>query len=83
MWARQASTSTSASASAVWRMRLASAAIADTQFGKQAALDLDDFFLGVENLRFVFFQLWSREALGIDQRLLTFVVGGREVQIRF
>src|ERR1035438_8599513 len=43
-----------------------------SQFGKQAALDLDDLFLGIEDLRFVLFQFGSCEALGIDQRLFAF-----------
>ena len=54
-----------------------------TQFGKQTALDFDNLLLGIENLGFILFQFGSREALGIHQRLLALVVGGREVQVRF
>ncbi len=54
-----------------------------SQFGKQAPLDLDNLFLGVENLRFILFQFWSREALGIDQSLFAFVIGGRVLQVGF
>ena len=51
------------------------------QLGKQAPLDLDHLLLRVEHLGFVFLQLRRGEALGVDQRLLAFVVGGRVVQI--
>ena len=51
------------------------------QLGEQPALDLDDLFLRVENLRFVFLQLRRGEALGVDQRLLALVVGGSQVQV--
>src|SRR6266478_189407 len=53
-----------------------------TQLSKQPPLDFDNLFLGVQNLRLILFQLWSCETLGIHQRLLTLVVGGREVQVR-
>src|SRR5271157_5368350 len=53
-----------------------------TQVGKQPPLDFDNLFLGIENLGFILFQLRSRETLGIHQRLLALVVGGREVQVR-
>ena len=52
------------------------------QLGKQPPLDLDNLFLGVQNLRLVLLQLRSGEALGIHQRLLALVVGGRVVQVR-
>src|SRR5207245_479325 len=51
------------------------------QLGKQAALDFDDLFLSVENLRFVFLQLGRGKALGVDQSLLAFVIGRDQVQI--
>src|ERR1019366_8915572 len=54
-----------------------------TQLGKQTPLDFDNFLLGIENLGFVLFQFRSREALGIYQRLLALVLGGREMQVRF
>ncbi len=53
------------------------------QFGKESALDLDNLFLRVENLRLIFLQLRSGEALGIDQRLLALIVGGRVMQVGF
>src|SRR4029077_551963 len=53
-----------------------------TQVGKQTPLDFDNLLLGIENLGLILFQLRSREALGIHQRLFAFVVGGREVQVR-
>ena len=74
MCASEASTSTSASARAVCRMRLASPAMAARNSANKPPLDLDDLFLRVENFRFVFFQLRSGESLGIDQRLLALVV---------
>src|SRR5208337_4096350 len=52
-----------------------------TQLGKETPLDFDNLLLGVENLGFILFQLRSREALGIYQRLLPLVVGGRVVQV--
>ena len=52
------------------------------QLGKQAAFDLYDLFLGIENFGFVFFQLRSGEALGVDQGLLALVVGRGQVRIR-
>ncbi len=53
-----------------------------TQLGENAALDFDNLFLGVENLRLVFLQLRRGKTFGIDQRLFAFVVGGRVVQVR-
>ena len=52
-----------------------------TQLGKEAALDVYDLLLGIENLRFVLLQLWSGEALGVDQGLLAFVVGRGQVRV--
>ena len=51
------------------------------QLGKQAAFDVDDLFLGIENLGLVFFQLRRGEALGVDQGLLALIVGRSQVQI--
>ena len=53
-----------------------------TQVGKQTALDFDDLLLRVENLRLILLQFGSRKALGIHQRLLALVIGGREMQVR-
>jgi hypothetical protein len=52
------------------------------QLGEEPPLDFDNLFLGVENLRLILLQLGSREALGIDERLFAFVVGGRVMQVR-
>ena len=54
-----------------------------TQFGKQPPFDLDDFLLGIQNLRLVFFQLRRGKALGIDQGLLALIVRRRQVKIGF
>ncbi len=54
-----------------------------SQFGKESALDLDNLLLGVENFRFILFQLRRCEALGVDQSLLALVIGRGMVQIRF
>ncbi len=54
-----------------------------TQVGKQPPLDFYNLLLGIENLRLILLQLRSRETLGIHQRLLALVIGGREVQVRF
>ena len=52
------------------------------QLGEQAALDLDDLFLRVENLGFVLFQLGRGEALRAYQSLFAFVILRDEVQVR-
>ena len=78
-----ASTSTSANANAVCRMRRASPAIAERSSTNNAALNLDDLFLSIENFRFVFFQFRSGEALGVHQRLLALIIGGHKMQIGF
>ncbi len=52
------------------------------QFGKQPPLDLDNLLLRVENLRFVFLQLWRGKTLGVDQRLLAFVICRNQMQVR-
>src|SRR6201987_5894975 len=44
-------------------------------------LDFDDFFLGIENLGFIFLQLWRRETLVIHECLLAFIVGGSEMEV--
>src|SRR5690242_7096781 len=51
------------------------------QLSKQSALDLHNFFLRIENLGFIFFELWRSEALGIDQGLLALVVARSEVEV--
>ena len=53
------------------------------KLSQQPALDLHHLLLRVQHLRFVLFQLRSGEALGIDQRLLAFVIRGSVVQIGF
>src|SRR5207237_7237106 len=53
------------------------------QLGKNPALQLDNLFLGVEHFGFVLLELAGSEALGIDQRLLALVVGGRQMLIGF
>ena len=53
-----------------------------SQFGKQPALDIDDLFLSIENLRFVFLQFGSGEAFGVDQSLLAFVIGRGQMRVR-
>ncbi len=55
----------------------------DAQLGEQPPLDLDDLFLRVENLGFVFFQFGRGEALRAHQSLLAFVILRNQVQIRF
>ncbi len=52
------------------------------QLGEQAALDLDDLFLRVENLGFVLFQFGRGEALRAYQSLFAFVILRDQVQIR-
>ena len=54
-----------------------------TQLGKQPPLDFDNLLLRIQNLRLVFLQLRRGETLGIDQRLLAFVISGSEVKIGF
>src|SRR5271165_1928707 len=51
------------------------------KFGEEAALDLDNLFLRVENLDLVFFEFGRGKALRTDQRLLPFVVGGDKMQV--
>ena len=62
-------------------MRLASAGDGGAQLGEEAALDLDDLLLRVEDLGLVLLQLGRGEALGIDQRLLALVVGGARCRL--
>ena len=50
--------------------------------GEGAGLDVHVLFLGIENLRFVFLQLWRGKALSVDQGLLAFVIGRGQVRVR-
>src|SRR5262245_48199273 len=52
-----------------------------TQLRKNAALNLDNFSLGVKDFSFVLFELGSGEALGVGQSLAALVVGGNQVQV--
>src|ERR1035438_263389 len=52
-----------------------------TQLGKESPFNLDDLFLGIENLGLVLFQFWSCEAFGVDQGLFAFIVGRRKVKV--
>ncbi len=54
-----------------------------TQLGEKPALDLDNLFLRVENLGFVFFQLRSGETLRAHQSLFSFIILRDQVQIGF
>src|ERR1700691_5198412 len=53
------------------------------QFSEQPPLDLDNLFLGIENLGFVFFQLGRGEALRSYESLFAFVILWDQVQVRF
>ena len=53
------------------------------QLGEDAFLDLNGSVVRGENFALVFLQLGSGEALGVDQRLLAFVVGGRVGEVGF
>ena len=44
--------------------------------------DFADAFVGGEDFALVFFEFGRGEAFGVDERLLAFVVAGREMQIR-
>ena len=68
-------------AEAVARMRCACAAARWRTSAKSSLLERQNLLLGVEHLALVVLQLRRGEALGVDQRLLAFVIGGREVQI--
>ena len=52
-------------------------------FGEDPLLDLENLLFGGEHFALVLLQLGRGEALGVDQRLLALVIGGREVQIGF
>ena len=62
-------------------MRRASAAIALRSSVKSRRSISTIFSCASSTLRFVLLQLGRGEALGVDQRLLAFVVGGREMQV--
>ena len=53
----------------------------DAQLGKQAALNLDDLFLRVQDFDLVFLQFGCGEAFGVDQRLLALVIGRSMMQV--
>ena len=50
-------------------------------FGEELLFERQDFLLGIQHLALVVLQLRRGEALGIDQRLLAFVIGGRQVHV--
>ncbi len=50
---------------------------------EELAFDFQDALVGGEDFALVFLQLCGSEALGVDKSLLSFVIGGREMQIRF
>jgi hypothetical protein len=60
-------------------LRLRGGALAD--IGEQFAFQRQDLLFGVEHLALVIFQLGRGEALGVGQRLLALVIGGREMQV--
>ena len=74
-------TSSSATAAAVARMRWAWSAALWRTSAKSSFSRVEDLLFGVEHFALVILQLGGGEALGVDQGLLAFVVGGREVQI--
>ena len=49
---------------------------------EKLALDFEDALVGGEDFTFVFLEFGRSEALGVDQRLLALVVGGRKMKIR-
>src|SRR5581483_1063499 len=52
-----------------------------TQLGEEPALNLDNFLLRVEDLRFVLLKFRSCEALSVYQCLLAFIVWRNQVKI--
>jgi len=54
-----------------------------TDIHEKLALDFHNALIGGENFAFILLEFRGGEALGIDERLLSFVIGGREMQIRF
>ena len=48
---------------------------------EELLLQREDLLLGVQHLALVVLQLRRGEALGVDQRLLAFVIGGRQVLV--
>ena len=56
---------------------------AGAQIDEKLALDFEDALVGGEDFALVFFQFGRGEALGVDEGLLTFVIGGREMQVGF
>ena len=60
-------------------LRLRGGALAD--IGEQFLLQRQNLLFGIQHLALVVLQLGRGEALGVGQRLLAFVIGGRQVQI--
>ena len=66
-------------AAAVARMRCACAAARLRTSANSSFSSVEDLVFGVEHLALVILQLRRGEALGVGQRLLALVIGGRQV----
>src|SRR5271170_359531 len=53
-----------------------------TKLDEKLALNLENALIGGEDLALVFFQLGTSKAFRVHKRLLTFVIGRRQMQIR-
>ncbi len=66
-------------AAAVALMRAACEEASARRLSKISRSMREDAFLGFQDFGFQFLQFRRGEALGVDQRLLALVIGGREV----